>query len=317
MTTINAKKTDGKIENPPDCKTKGICPCNAFERCRKRRPYGSDVWSDGKNKAKAMGAIAFDGNQRTIDEDKLNALQTRFQYRNQAIESYNSTHEKKWKFNQFFANLRCAGGKNGTALVLPKISDPYITQQMNQLKSSLYNTALFTDFQRSMVVRANLVRNNLTIKSDTYRTQMGEQDFDPKDVFPYAKGFRSEMWSVDHVQIRSKGGCNRFCNAAVLMLGDNSSRNDNGPGCPCITAVKEKDEQPETEKFGPKPSDGGYNLYVCVTYHRNKKEGEPPKELPGICSADKPCNLDDPRQCTKALAQGVIRPVYKKKLEGT
>lgn len=313
--TTEAKKTDGKIENPPDCKTKGQCPCNTFERCRKRRPYGSDIWSDSKNRKQAMGLIAFDGEEGVTDKEKLKALWERFVYRNKAVAAYNSSHEKKWRFNKFFANIRMAGGGNKNALVLPKISDAYITQQMNQLRQSLYNTALFTDFQRSMVARANLVRNGLTMWSDEYCTKEENYNFSSKKVIPYAKGKRDFMWSVDHIQIRSKGGCNRFCNAAVLMLGDNRDRNDDGPGCPCITAVNKKEEKPNRETFQPQTGeekkDSRYELFVCVTYHRNKKEGEGPSELPGTCHANKPCNLDDPRKCKEALRQGVVKPVYK------
>lgn len=314
-TTIKAKKVKGKTQKPSDCNAKGACPCNVFERCRKRRPYGSDVWSNGERKQQAMGAIAFDGSKGITDEGRLDALLTRFKYRNEAITAYNNTHEKKWRFNEFFANIRSAGGACKNALVLPEISDLYITQQMDQLKSSIYNTAPFTDFQRSMVARANLVRNGLTLKSDKYRTKEGEQDFDPKNVLPYARGSRMGMWSVDHIQIRSKGGCNRFCNSAVLMLEDNIKRNDNGPCCPCITAVEKKGEQPELDEFTPETSEESKNsqnnLYVCVTYHRNKKEGEALEYLPGTCHANKKCNLDDPRKYTGVLKNPVVRPVYK------
>ncbi len=315
MTTTDASSTNMALQNPPDCNAKGLCPCNVFERCRKRRAYGSDIWSHGKNKKQAMGFIAFDGDQGITDEKKLKNLWTAFIGRNNNILDYNKTHEKKIRFNKFFANLRSAGGKNNVVLVLPKMSDPYITQQMNKLRQSLYNTAVFTDFQRSMVVRANLVRNKLTLKSDTYRTRKGELDFDPIDLIPYAKGHRSEMWSVDHIQVKAKGGCNRFCNAAVLMLGDNSRRGDNGPGCPCITAVGKNDEIPDRETFKPKTNEplkeSGYQLFVCVTYHRNKKKGEAPDELPGTCHGNKPCNLDDPRKCMEAVSNDVVVPVYK------
>ena len=72
MATQNeAKKTDGKIEKPGDCKTKGKCPCDAFDRCRKRRPYGSDVWGKKEKKKKALGAIAFNGTEGIKDADQL------------------------------------------------------------------------------------------------------------------------------------------------------------------------------------------------------------------------------------------------------
>lgn len=314
-TTTKAKKTDGKIENPPDCKTKGQCPCNTFERCKKRRPYGSDIWSDTKNRKSAMGFIAFDGEEGIADKKKLNDLWEKFIKRNKGIIAYNNSHEKKIKFNKFFASIRLAGGGKKKALVLPKLSEPYINRQMNQLRQSLYNTAYFTDFQRSMVARANLVRNGLTLRSEQYCTREKDYNFPPKQLLPYAKGQREQMWSVDHIQIRSKGGCNRFCNAAVLMYSDNRTRNDNGPGCPCIDAVKNNEKKPKREKVQP-PSDESdkeprYQLFVCVTYHRNQIAGEGPGELPGTCHANKPCNLDDPRKCKEALRQDVVKPVYK------
>lgn len=310
MATQNeAKSTGGTIQNPGDCKTKGKCPCDAFDRCRKRRPYGSDVWGKKEKKKKALGAIAFNGTEGIKDADQLKKLQTRFMYRNKAIIKYNSTHEKKWRFNKYFANLRAAGKKSPNVLYLPPTSDPYITKQMNKLKPSLDNTGLFTDFQRSMVARANLVRNGLTLRSDTYRTQKGEKNFNPRNLIPYSRDKKGEMWSVDHIQIRAKGGCNRFCNAAVLKFRFNGMRGDNGPSCPCIIA--EKGNTLDLQEFGPHPEDGTYHLYVCVTYTRNQKEGEPPKKLPGICHAKKRCKLDDPRKCKEVLSHGVIRPIYK------
>lgn len=292
MTQTEAKKTDGKIENPPDCKTKGNCPCNVFERCRKRRPYGSDVWGSPKNKAQAMGIIAFDGGDKITDRGRLNKMLQDLMDRNQKRAAEGQ------KFNKFFGNVYSATGTYNSALVLPETTDLEITNQMEKLKASLRNVAVFTDFQKSMIIRANLVRNGLMLKSDIYEGEtFGSNDLVP---YPFAKGVMNEMWAIDHVQIRAKGGCNRFCNAGVLKFGVNSSKGDDGPGCPCVTALRGKD--PNLRPFDPHPKEGGYFLFVCVTYNRNQDEGEPPKELPGICGPEKLCNLDDPRGCRRAHA---------------
>ena len=128
-----------------------------------------------------MGFIAFDGEEGIADKKKLNDLWEKFIKRNKGIIAYNNSHEKKRKFNKFFASIRLAGGGRKNALVLPKLSEPYITQQMNQLRQSLYNTAYFTDFQRSMVARANLVRNGLTLHSEEYCTKEEDYNFPPHD----------------------------------------------------------------------------------------------------------------------------------------
>ncbi len=292
MTQTEAKGAGGKIGNPPDCKTKGKCPCDSFERCRKRRPYGSDVWGSKKKKEQAMGLIAFDGGSKITDPDRLNKMLRELMDRNQQRAAEGT------KFNRFFGNVYSATGTYNSALVLPGTTDLEITAHMEQLKAALHNVAVFTDFQKSMIIRANLVRNGLKLKSDIYE---GET-FDSKNLVPYpfAEGHMNEMWAIDHVQIKAKGGCNRFCNAGVLQFGVNSSKGDDGPGCPCVTALREKD--PNLKPFDPHPKEGGYFLFVCVTYNRNQKEGEPPKELPGICGPEKSCNLDDPRMCRRAHA---------------
>lgn len=237
-----------------------------------------------------MGLIAFDGSSKITDQDKLNKLFKNLMGKNEALTVKNK------KFSKFFGNIYSAAEKRKSAMVLPETNDSYITQQMEQLKASLYNTAVFTDFQKSMIIRANLVRNGLMLKSDIYE---GEE-FDSENLIPYAKGHMSEMWAIDHVQIRAKGGCNRFCNAGILRFGVNCSKGDDGPGCPCVTAVK--GETPDLRPFDPHPKEGGYSLFVCVTYNRNQDEGEPPKELPGICGPEKSCNLDDPRKSRRAHA---------------
>ena len=117
MTQTEAKKTDGKIENPPDCKTKGNCPCNSFERCRKRRPYGSDVWGSQKKKEQAMGLIAFDGSSKITDQDKLNKLFKNLMGKNEALTVKNK------KFSKFFGNIYSAAEKRKSAMVLPETND--------------------------------------------------------------------------------------------------------------------------------------------------------------------------------------------------
>ena len=298
MATQNeAKKTDGKIEKPGDCKTKGKCPCDIFNQCRDRRPYGSDVWGSKKKKEQAMGLIAFDGSSKITEKKDLDKLLKNLLGKNEALAEQNK------KFSKFYGNIYSAAGKYKSAMVLPETNDISITQQMDQLKASLYNTAVFTDFQKSMIIRANLVRNGLMLKSDIYE---GES-FESENLIPYAKGHMSEMWAIDHVQIRAKGGCNRFCNVGVLRFGVNCSKGDDGPGCPCITAVK--GETPDLRPFQQHPKEGGYSLFVCVTYNRNQDEKEPPEELPGICNSEKLCGLDDPREHRRI--HGAIKTIYK------
>ncbi len=298
-----AGKTDGKIANPRDCNSKRVCPCDEFDQCRKRRPYGSDVWSDKKDKEKAMGLIAFDGDNGITDDEMLDILCQRFIKQNERRKKINL------KVNDFFGNVRSKTGSYKKALVLPQINDAYITSQMDQLGSSLYNTAVFTDFQRSMIVRANLVKNGLTIWSDE------DEDAQNKSIklIPYVKGKTADMWSVDHIKVKVRGGCNRFCNAAVMQKGENSRKGPRGCGCPCIIAVKKGDEQPVSDEFKPDTNEElaetTYKRYECVVYFRKKKEEGGTDGVPGTCHANRLCNLDDPREHKEVLSQSVTRPV--------
>lgn len=303
-----AKAVKGTPAKPSDNKTKALCPCETFERCMKRQPYGADVWS-GPKKKEAMDCIAYSVKGVISDSEIKKKAQERLSY---FLEN---------RKNPFYANLRGLLKNQGKprVLVFPEIKNAYISAQMGILAADLYNTADFTNFQKSMILRANLVRNGTVMRADLYGDAREGFSFGRKTLLPYCGEYTAKMWSVDHVNIRSKGGCNRFCNAAVLALYDNSTvKNDSGPGCPCVCPIDKKNG--ETPGDGQKPFEikkgkqKRYKLYECTDYflaRKNKAQGLPGKPC-GICAASRACNLDDPRKCAAPRSgAAMIKPVYK------
>ncbi len=309
----NASGVNGQEIHLEDDKKKEPCKCETFERCNERLPYGVDVWAGRQNlRNMAMDCIAYSVN---------GAIRG---HRAQVIAAL----AQQKSGNPFYSNLKNFLGNMGKNRVLafPPINDPYITFHMNKLADDLYNTAEFTNFQKSMILRANLVRNGLVMRSDLYDDNRVPLFFDQKRLIPFCGYFeREKMWSIDHIQVRAKGGCNRFCNAVVLQYSDNRQKLTKGPSCPCAHVVEWQKEQciPGQNPF---PYSGSrktpkkkprYDLYECIDYFLARKEaeekGETIGEIGGICDKAKLCKVDDPRNFTLSggAVVGVTRPIYK------
>ncbi len=285
---------------PVDNKRKGKCPCNAFLRCCSRRPYGNDVWGDKDKRAKAMGEIAYGGGGTMEKKDEL--VQTFKKIVSDYKEKAAGGKTPKWKQNEFFMSLKTLKedrDKGPRALVMPEITEAEMDMHMGALEVG--NLARFTDFQRSLVARANLVRNGMVMISDRYLDKHGREVYSPGRLLPYSGGYTPGQWSVDHIQVRSKGGCNRFCNAGVLSVYNNcTNRKDDGPGCPCAQ-VYEKGQSPiEGQNLFDKGAGGAkYKLYECSSLCMNKKNAENklPDNPPGkISEYPRICDVDDPRK---------------------
>lgn len=289
---VGAKAVKGPRIKPTDCKKKGACPCNPFLRCSGRRPYGNEVWGNPERRAQAMQGIAYGGHE-PVDKDA-------------ALELFRKIREKAKKEprNPFYRNLEGLIDKEkGRVLILPEITEGEINAQIAKLQSGTHNAAEFTFFQKSMAIRANLVRNGLVMRSDIYVTgYRGKKKTESKDMIPYSGGYTPEQWSLDHVQVRAKGGCNRFCNGALLQVQDNcSGKNDRGPGCPCVDVRKKgaaKDDGQDDFKYKVTKERKKYSLYECTTYCVNKKNKAEnmPTDTPGSIQQYKDvCCADDPR----------------------
>ncbi len=290
----------GKIK-PSDNKTKEVCPCKTFDRCRLRQPYGADVWC-GPKKSKAMDCIAY-SYKKVITSHRAEVLK--------------GLQEKTNVFNPFYTNLKGILGNDWKSWILafPEITDDYIETNMREVENNLYNTAKFTYFQISIILRANIVRSGVVMRSDLYKDRKNNIKFPQKELVPYGGWYPDIMWSVDHIQVRAKGGCNRFCNATVLARHDNTDiKNDRGPGCPCVHVIdKNSADEPgaDQQKFmiskpgeeggtrKKEPQEGGrYDLYECIDYYMAKGKVKLPDEPCGTCDDKHKCNLDDPRTFT-------------------
>ncbi len=321
-TEDNANRVKGQEIRPEDNKTKEPCQCETFERCNGRLPYGVDVWA-GPRQIQAMNCIAYSitGGIRGHRAQVIAAL------------------AQQKSGNPFYTNLKDFLGYRGRFRVLafPQIDPPYIDHHIDKLADALYNTAEFTNFQKSMILRANLVRNGLVMRSDRYRDDMVKDSqnnplqFGSKELIPYCRGLKDYMWSIDHIQVRVKGGCNRFCNAVVLQFADNRQKWTNGPSCPCAHVVEWKKEQciPGQDPFQysgsrkkPKKKPR-YDLYECIEHFLARKEaeekGETIGEIGGICDKAKLCKVDDPRvlpltrngRPRNISPQVPVTPIYK------
>lgn len=293
---VGAKAVKGPRIKPIDCKKKGACPCNAFLRCSGRRPYGNEVWGNKERAAQAMQGIAYGGHEE-VDRDAALALLQKIREK-----------EKKKPRNPFYRNLKGLIDKEkGRVLVMPAITEIDIDAEMNRLKSGIHNAADFTYFQISMAIRANLVRNEGDLQSDIYVSgYRGKNKTQAEKMIPYSGSYTPGQWSLDHVQVQAKGGCNRFCNGALLRLRDNCGvKNDRGPGCPCVDVRKKgaaKDEGQNDFKFKETTQIKRYSLYECTTFcinKRNKAENMPTDTPGSIKTYKEVCCADDPRKPRK------------------
>lgn len=312
MNEDGAKSAAVEAIKPNECEPPDLCPCSPFLRCNSRLPYGSSVWADPEKRKQAMGVIAYNGKTGAVkDAASLDKMAEKFQ---KAIQR--NVKEGK-NYNEFYKNLYplvyC--GKNVRVLTLPEISDAYMTAQMRIVKSSaLCNTGNFTNFQRSIFVRGNLVKNHLVMKQDPYK-EKGKSKYRSKKIIPfsglYTGKLRDKQWSVDHIQTKSKGGCNRFCNGALLSFKDNGDKLDSWPGCPCLDCKKKAGEQKKFTR--PPAAKKDYNLwecqYLCKANQEPRGRKLPPHPPATIEKYKRICDLDDPRHFQNRLKKNVAKEI--------
>ncbi len=282
-----AKARSGERVKPVDLKIRGTCPCNAFLKCSTRPPYGCNVWGDKTKREQAMREIAYSGKEPITNAAPFAAM------------------FKRKRGNPFYRNLDCMiNGENVKVMVMPGIQYGDIEKHMANLK--VHNKGEFNNFQKSIIARASMAWTSPAMMSNVYVGKTGNVEFPSKTLTPFIKEDRDFSWDVDHIQTRSKGGCNRFCNAGLMAHSDNSGgKIDIGPGCPCAH-VKENGQEkvPGQQDFDyPSECDRGhspkYTLWDCTMLWINHNNDVPdqPRRPPGtikqfkmICERDNPCD---------------------------
>lgn len=288
-----AKKMRGDPVTPIDNLERIGCPCDAFIRCSTRLPYGMKVWK--KMRKEACGDIAYD-TQGIVPEEDIKKYVEKFGYMEK---------NSKWKYqNHFYKNVQRFKDKTRKVMTFPAIEESRIELEMQNLKAFnlIVNAGHYTAFQKSIILRSNIVRNGLTLRSDIYKDDTGKTIYSSKDLRPYSRQPMGLEWNIDHIQTRSKAGCNRFCNAALLARKDNIGKSDEGPGCPCAVVLEKGETKGALqEKFqysGPKAKKT--TLYDCGVFGTNKeaakKNGKkhPESPLGTIDTYKDVCELDNP-----------------------
>ena len=266
-----AKGCQGKSAEPDANNPAVDCPCNIFLRCSTRIPYGAEVWADENKKQIAMSAISYKSVGVTL------------------VLTYTRGLVKK---------LRADLSEDGTKpLVFRGLDEKYIKDHMDKLK--IHNGVDFTNFQKLMVGRANLVQNNLVMRSDVYSKKKGGYE----QVIPASGQYESNEWNVDHIYSKSKGGCNRFCNAQMLGRQANIKKNNKAFGCICAQTVPNATE----DKFSVNGKTDS-ELWKCNTLCNNGKKppNKVPQTPPGMIDGYpdkncKICTLDNPCEWSEAL----------------
>lgn len=304
---VGAKSVKGERIKPIDCSERGdCCPCDAFLRCSTRPPYGQLVWSDKEKRELASGGIAYNS-EKVVDN---------VEYYLKIFDKIKNSVTDKTKYkNDFYKNI---GSRSKKVMTFPIMSQPEIMMHMTKLRGELFNAGDFTQFQKSMILRANLVQNGLKLCSDYYEDETGKE-YKSKKLTPYYRESTGREWNIDHVQIRAKGGCNRFCNACLLSSADNKDKGDRGMGCPCVD-VMEKSEAPKPEDKDIFAYSGRqtekYLLYNCASFRLNKqKESEgkaehiPAKPLGTMDHYKQLCGMDNPLEFVPNKSQLITRRV--------
>ncbi len=266
--TDGAKGCKGMSVKPDANNPKADCPCDEFLHCSTRIPYGANMWSNGNRRKKAISKISYQINSGRFD----------------LIKRIGKSIDKK-------ASSKSNGSKP-KAMALRNMDEHYVETRMVKLKVG--NAAGFTNFQRQMVIRANLVQNEFVLRSDGYDEGIDKFEY----VIPYPGEIVENMWNVDHIKPRSKGACNRFCNAQLLSRKANIKKGASGKGCPC---AEERDQPASGQKaFDVSGSIGG-TLWQCYTVSNDREK--PPNKIPtfppgmikkypegcNICGVDNPC----------------------------
>lgn len=267
-----AKKCKGASVEPDANNPAVDCPCNSFLRCSTRIPYGAKVWADAGKRKIAMCAISY---------KSVGATTVVLTYR-----------------KGLYKALRASLSINGTKpLVFPILDQNYLDKHMAKLK--IGNAVDYTNFQKLMVGRANLVQNGMIMRSDVYSKKKGGYE----KVIPASGEYKSNEWNVDHIYSKSKGGCNRFCNAQMLGRLANIKKSNKAFGCICAQTVA--NSTGDLFSANGNTVDG---LWKCNTLCNNGKEApnKVPKTPPGMIDGYKGkdckiCTLDNPCEWSEAL----------------
>lgn len=284
---IGAKKPGWNRAKPIEVLKRGNCPCSSFLRCSTRQPYGVQVWCDPMKAKQACDAIAYNSEAPPVP-----------------VASHVAQYmAKACSYKGYYKTIEILDNPGVKVMIFPKLNAAGLPARIKKLESKISNGGEFTPFQKSLILRANLVKNGLVMKSDIYTDRKGKVTYKKEKLIAYSGGLLGKEWNIDHIQTRAKGGCNRFCNAALLSSGSNiKGKHDDGLGCPCVDAVG-KGKGPTVEgandfKYSGKKIEK-YNLFQCATFTQNKKDNAeklPNKPLGYIkrYKAKKLCNLDNP-----------------------
>lgn len=237
-----------------------------------------EACSKSESRKQACDAIAYDSKGPVSDVDMA-----KYQMTFENIEQYSTSNYK----NSFYKNIKRIKDKGNKVMTFPPITLADINANMGELQAFLFNTGSYTLFQKSMVMRSNLVKNGLMLKSDVYEKPDGSI-YDSKQLTPFSLTPVGTEWNLDHIQTRSKGACNRFCNAALLTRSDNIAKRDSWPGCPCVSFMG------EGEHFNSKANK---KLYPCELFQVNKDKKEvktPANPLGTILAYTQLCDVDSP-----------------------
>lgn len=286
---VGAKKVEDEPVKPIDEQPKGLCPCNSFLKCSTRPPYGQQVWSDPDERKIACGEIAYDHLNILKDKTRLNEIFEIIVGR-----------MKDPRGNKNYKNIDT---QKTRVMYFPPITEARLVAELGAMSGKLSNAGKFRAFQKSMILRANIVKNGMVLKSDVYLDKDGKVEFGKQKLTPYSKKPIGTEWNIDHIQARSKGGCNRFCNAALLGSADNKSKLDEGLGCPCVEAIDKKGNKGKNQTdfsfSGSKVKK--YKLYncriLCNKIKRNEKKkiyDLPAKPLGTMNHYVELCMLDNP-----------------------
>lgn len=286
---VGADGVRGDHVKPIDCLVRGNCPCDSYLKCSTRPPYGLNVWSVRKKRKQACDTIAYDSEGYEADIEKCQEI----------FDAILKKSTSRYK-NDFYKNIKRGSHK---VMFFPPISEGQLLSEMSALNGKLHNAGKFTAFQKSVILRANMVKHGLELWSDVYEDGAGNVEFASEKLTPYHRKPLGKEWNIDHVQARAKGGCNRFCNAALLGSKNNKSKLDDGLGCPCADALQKTETagegQTEFSYSGSKVKK--YDLYncgvFCSTKVKQKKDKSiklPAKPLGTMNHYKLLCGLDNP-----------------------
>lgn len=287
---------DGK---PSEEKKKATCPCEPFLQCCLRTPYGKSVWANPFKSKIACKTIAYDG--ESVIEDTADY----------AAAFQNKLNSKAARQNRFFKTLKEVASPTDVVMYFPELTMAEYQKEMALLLNEVTNAAYFTDFQRSIILRANMAKNKLKKLTEDNVEGSGKLTDVQLDIYGKAEPLNNK-YNIDHIKVRAKGGCSRFCNAALLGNTKNGSKNDTLLGCPCVCSLKSGEAVGNRQEFdytppkkrkkkkGKKEYYGDkYTLYECQTFADDREasaKNRPAKPLGTMEHYKDLCNLDDPKK---------------------